>query len=48
LDVRFDALGHSEDQDAYRLTYNELIAPIIKSIQEIDKRLKGVEDKLGL
>jgi len=46
LNVPFDALGYSENQDAYRLTYTELIAPIIKAIQEIDKRLRDVEDKL--
>jgi len=34
LDVRFDGLGHDDDKDAYRLTYEELIAPIIKAIQE--------------
>jgi hypothetical protein len=47
LDVRFDALGHSDEQDAYRLTYNELIAPLIKAVQEIDQRLRDVEDKLA-
>ncbi len=34
MDVRFDGLGHDDDKDAYRLTYEELIAPIIKAIQE--------------
>jgi hypothetical protein len=35
LDVKFDGLGHDDEKDAYRLTYEELIAPIIKSIQEL-------------
>jgi hypothetical protein len=48
LNVRFDGLGHDEEKDAYRVTYEELIAPVIKAIQEIDKRLKTVEDKLDL
>jgi hypothetical protein len=52
LDVRFDGLGHDDEKDAYRLTYEELIAPIIKSIQElvveneeIKKRLETLENK---
>ena len=47
LDAKFDALGHDENKDAYRLTYTELIAPVIKSIQELDERLKIVETKLA-
>jgi hypothetical protein len=46
LDVQFDALGYSENQDAYRLTYNELIAPVIKAIQELDKRIISIENRL--
>jgi hypothetical protein len=48
LDARFDALGHDENKDAYRLTYAELSAPIIKSIQELDERLKIVEARLDI
>jgi hypothetical protein len=47
LDVRFDGLGHDDEKDAYRLTYEELIAPIIKSIQELSNRLEIVEEKVG-
>jgi hypothetical protein len=47
LNVRFDALGHDTDKDAYRMTYEELIAPIIKSIQEIDARVIILENKVG-
>jgi hypothetical protein len=47
LDVRFDGLGHDDEKDAYRLTYEELIAPIIKAIQELNSRLEVVEEKVG-
>jgi hypothetical protein len=47
LNVRFDALGHDTEKDAYRMTYEELIAPIIKAIQEIDDRLIILENKVG-
>jgi hypothetical protein len=43
LNERFDGLGHDPEKDAYRLTYEELIAPVIKSIQELDLRLKTLE-----
>jgi hypothetical protein len=48
LDTRFDALGHDPKKDAYRVTYTELIAPVIKSIQELDERLKIVETRLEI
>jgi hypothetical protein len=47
LEIRFDGLGHDDEKDAYRLTYEELIAPIIKAIQELNIRLEVVEEKLG-
>jgi hypothetical protein len=48
LNVRFDGLGHDSNKDAYRVTYEELIAPVIKSIQELDERLKIVETRLEI
>jgi hypothetical protein len=48
LNVKFDALGHDPEMDAYRLAYEELIAPIIKSVQEVDDRLLNIEKILGL
>jgi hypothetical protein len=45
LNVTFDALGYSEDQDAYRLAYTELIAPIIKAIQELEERVSNLENQ---
>ena len=46
LGERFDGLGHDEKRDSYRLTYEELIAPIIKALQELDERLTEVENKM--
>jgi trimeric autotransporter adhesin len=45
LNVQFDALGYSENQDAYRLTYTELIAPLIKAVQELAIRVTNLENK---
>jgi hypothetical protein len=43
LDVRFDGLGHDEEKDAYRLGYEELIAPIIKAIQEQQAQIEALQ-----
>jgi hypothetical protein len=43
MGVRFDALGMDQDRDAYRLAYEELIAPMIRAIQDIDNRLSTLE-----
>ena len=45
LNIRYDALGHDSEKDAYRITYEELIAPIIKAIKELDTRLTYLENK---
>ena len=47
LNIRFDALGYDETKDAYRITYEELIAPIIKAVKELDVRLTEVENKIN-
>ena len=46
LNVKFDGLGHDDDKDAYRLTYEELIAPIIKAIQEQQVQIEFLKDTL--
>ena len=46
LDVKFDGLGHDDDKDAYRLTYEELIAPIIKAIQELVVENEEIKSRL--
>jgi hypothetical protein len=43
LNVKFDALGHDDNKDAYRLTYAELIASLTKAIQELDQRITDLE-----
>jgi hypothetical protein len=45
LNQEFDALHHDTENDSYRITYEELIAPIIKAIQEIDARVTAIEEK---
>jgi len=46
LGEQFDALKYNSTQDSYRLTYEGLIAPIIKSIQELSARVESIEKKL--
>jgi len=43
LEVEFEALGYDPEKDAYRITYEELIAPIIKAVQETAQRLETLE-----
>jgi hypothetical protein len=43
LGVQFDGLSKDIDKDAYRITYSDLIAPLIKAVQQTDSRLKKLE-----
>jgi hypothetical protein len=43
LGVEFEALGYDEEKDAYRITYDEFIAPLIKAVQETADRLETLE-----
>ena len=43
LNVEFEALGHDQEKDAYRVTYEEMIAPLIKGVQETLTRLETLE-----
>ena len=43
LEIKFDGLGHDDEKDAYRLTYEELIAPIIKAIQEQQAQIEALQ-----
>jgi hypothetical protein len=45
LNVEFDALGHDDEKDAYRLTYEELIPLLIKAVQELSIRVTELENK---
>lgn len=44
----FSALGYTESQDAYRLTYADFIAPLTKAIQELDERTQALKLKIGI
>jgi hypothetical protein len=46
LEIRFDGLGYTKEHDAYRLGYEELIAPIIKSIQELVAENEEIKNRL--
>jgi hypothetical protein len=46
LQVRFDGLGHDDEKDAYRVTYEELIAPMIKAIQEQQEQIEVLESRI--
>jgi hypothetical protein len=46
LEVRFDGLGHDDEKDAYRVTYEELIAPIIKAIQEQQEQIEVLQTEV--
>lgn len=43
LEVEFEALGHDPEKDAYRITYEEMIALLIKGVQETSNRLETLE-----
>jgi hypothetical protein len=43
LEVEFEALGYDDEKDAYRITYDEFIAPLIKAVQETADRLENLE-----
>jgi len=45
LGISFDALGYSEEQDAYRLTYEDMIAPLTLAVQQLSKRVDVLETK---
>lgn len=46
LNVEFDGLKNSENKLKYRLTYESLIAPIVKSLQETIVKLEYLESKV--
>jgi hypothetical protein len=47
LNVEFESLNYEEDGDNYRLIYEGLISPIVKSLQQTINRLEILEDKVG-
>ena len=42
------ALKYNEEQDAYRLTYADFLAPLTKAIQELDTRTQALKLRVGL
>jgi hypothetical protein len=46
LQTHFDALGYSENKISYRVTYDNFIAPIVKSLQQTIERLEYLESKI--
>lgn len=46
LNVEFESLNYEEDGDNYRLIYEGLIAPIVKSLQQTINRLEILEDRV--
>lgn len=45
LGISFDALGYTEEHDAYRLTYEDMIAPLTLAVQQLSKRVDVLETK---
>jgi hypothetical protein len=48
LNLQFDALGYDVEKDAYRMSYEGLIAPIIKSIQQLISRVDMLEQRVDI
>jgi hypothetical protein len=46
LNLEFDGLKHTENKLKFRLTYDNLIAPIVKSLQQTIERLEYLESKV--
>ena len=43
LNIEYEALGYDPEKDSYRITYEELIASLIKGVQETSARLETLE-----
>ena len=46
LNTSFDAVIYSPEEDNYQLTYEELLAPLVKAIQAIDTRVQTLKSKV--
>jgi hypothetical protein len=47
LNIEYEALGYDPEKDSYRITYEELIASLIKGVQETSTRLETLETLAG-
>jgi len=43
LDTEFDALRYNTEQDSYRISYTDMIAPLVKAVQQTAQRLETLE-----
>lgn len=43
LDTQFDALRYNSEQDSYRISYTDMIAPLVKAVQQTSQRLETLE-----
>lgn len=43
LDTQFDALRYNQEQDSYRISYTDMIAPLVKAVQQTAQRLETLE-----
>lgn len=46
LNIQFDAVMYDENMDAYRLSYSQLLASIVKTIKTIDQRIEILKTKI--
>ncbi len=47
LNTEFDAIEHDAGKDAYRLTYADMISPLVKAVQQTVQRLETLEALAG-
>lgn len=43
LDTEFDALKYNSEHDSYRISYTDMIAPLVKAVQQTAQRLETLE-----
>ena len=46
LNIQFEAVKYDTDMDAYRLSYSQLLASIVKTIKTIDERIQILKTKI--
>jgi hypothetical protein len=46
LGLQFDQLHYNVEEDAYRLNYEQLIAPLILAIKQLDEKNTALEARL--
>jgi hypothetical protein len=46
LNIQFEAVKYDEDMDAFRLSYSQLLASVVKTIKTIDQRIQVLKTKI--